>query len=44
MAGVVVGNWKSNGEDSFVKIVDHVTARSAPPKPRLPAPMVSSLS
>ena len=39
VAGVVVGNWKSSKEESFVKVVDHLTARSAPPVP-LPAPPV----
>jgi len=51
VAGVVVGNWKPSGEDSFVKVVDHMTARSAPPKilpapPKLlsPSPMIASIS
>jgi len=42
VAGVVVGNWKSRRQDSFVKVVNHVTARSAPPTPL--SPMIASIS
>jgi len=44
VAGVVVGNWKSRGKDSFVKVVDHATARTAPPKQLAPVPVIASIS
>jgi len=44
VAGVVVGNWKSSAEDSYVKVVDHLTARSVPLNPPGMAAMIASIS
>jgi len=44
VAGVVVGNWKSSKEDSYVKVVDHLTARSAPPMTLQAAPMIAAIT
>jgi len=42
VAGVVVGNWKSSGDElSYVKVVDHLTARSAPLQP---PPMTAAIT
>ena len=44
VAGVVISNWKANKEDSFVKVVDHLTARSAPPTSPQPAAVIASIT
>lgn len=44
VAGVVVGNWKSGKEDSYVKVVDHLTARSAPPMTLQAPPMIAAIT
>ena len=44
VAGVVVGNWKSNKEDSYVKVVDHLTARSAPPLTLQPPSPIAAIT
>lgn len=42
VAGVVVGNWKSSKEDSYVKVVDHLTAQSAPSI--RPPPLIAAIT
>jgi len=44
VAGVVVGNWSSSKEDSYVKVVDHLTAKSAPPSQLQLLPQIAAIT